>query len=80
MQYFIVAHFARLIAYQVMLMICSAWIKDWEHPLMTKVTKRVRLVTGLKAVQPKEAEDYQVQLSNWIGNIFFDVITALNMY
>lgn len=38
----------------------SAWIKDWEHPLMNKVTRRVYLVTGLKAIQPKEAEDYQV--------------------
>ncbi|ODN01138.1 Prolyl 4-hydroxylase subunit alpha-2, partial [Orchesella cincta] len=38
----------------------NAWIKDWEHPLMHKVTRRVYLVTGLKAIQPKEAEDYQI--------------------
>jgi len=38
----------------------SAWIKDWEHKLMIKITRRVELVSGLKAFQPKEAEDYQV--------------------
>lgn len=31
---------------------------------MNKVTKRVHLVSGLKALQPKEAEDYQVILKN----------------
>lgn len=34
---------------------------------MRKVTNRVHLVTGLKAGQPKEAEDYQVELSR--GNV-----------
>jgi len=40
--------------------IYSAWIKEEEDPLMTVLTNRVQLVTGLKAAQPKEAEDYQV--------------------
>ncbi|XP_021954740.2 prolyl 4-hydroxylase subunit alpha-1 isoform X2 [Folsomia candida] len=38
----------------------SAWIKDWEDKLMIKITRRVELVSGLKAFQPKEAEDYQI--------------------
>lgn len=41
----------------------SAWIKDWEDKLMIKITRRVELVSGLKAFQPKEAEDYQVHNS-----------------
>lgn len=30
---------------------------------MIKITRRVELVSGLKAFQPKEAEDYQVHNS-----------------
>jgi len=38
----------------------TAWIKDWEDPVLWKITKRIQLVTGLKVTQPKEAEDYQI--------------------
>jgi prolyl 4-hydroxylase len=38
----------------------NAWIKDWEDPILRSITERVQVVTGLKASEPKEAEDYQI--------------------
>ncbi|CAG7723752.1 unnamed protein product [Allacma fusca] len=38
----------------------TAWLKDHEDPLVTKITKKIEQAVGLKASLPKEAEDYQI--------------------